>query len=255
MKIKRLVSFFLIGLFSFALQAQQPKSAPKGMVLVPGNDTISAFYMDQYEVTNAEFYAFVQATGYVTVAERIGGVKITVPRKGWQVSEDETWRTHPYYAKRGIPLDMATEPALQNRPVMALAPEDILAYAQWVDKRIPTYDEWVHAAKAGQSDYPFLYPGGDKIRQVAWYEKNSDNYFPEPVGTKAPNELGIYDLAGNVQELVYSVLNPGQFVRIGGSFVDDKGTCEIGKITNNAQLNWPIDWPSGTLGIRLVKDL
>ncbi|EIM78535.1 serine/threonine-protein kinase pkn1 [Nitritalea halalkaliphila LW7] len=211
--------------------------------------------MDQYEVTNAEFYAFVEATGYVTVAERIGGIMATVPGKGWQVLKDHTWRTHRYYAKRGIPLDMGTEPKLQNRPVLALAPEDVLAYAQWVGKRIPTYAEWVHAARAGQEDYAFLYPGGNKIRQVAWYEKNSDNYFPEPVGTKAPNELGIYDLAGNVCELVYSVRNPGEFVLIGGSYIDDQETCEIGRITNNVQLNWPLDWPSGILGIRLVKDL
>ncbi|EIM75113.1 hypothetical protein A3SI_14099, partial [Nitritalea halalkaliphila LW7] len=81
MKTKRFITFFLLWFMTFALKAQQPSAAPKGMVLVPGNADIAPFYMDQYEVTNAEFYAFVEATGYVTVAERIGGIMATVPGK------------------------------------------------------------------------------------------------------------------------------------------------------------------------------
>ena len=239
-------------LFPLSMGGLQNVDIPKGMVLVPGNDKIKSFYMDKYEVTIAEFHEFVKATGYVTVAERIGGTMYTIPGNQWALAEHDNWRTHAYYAKRNIELDMAFEEALQNTPVLAMAPEDVLAYAKWAGKRIPTYWEWVHAATAGQSDYPFLYPGSNKIKEVAWYEANTDNYFPEPVGTKKPNELGIYDLAGNAGELVNSSLKPDEFRIVGGSFVDTKTSCEIGKVAN---IPVAIDRPLCCLGIRLVKDL
>lgn len=252
MKTNLFILFQFALLFPLAMGSQQSVDIPKGMVLIPGNDKIKSFYMDKYEVTIAEFHEFVKATGYVTVAEKIGGTKRTVPGNQWVLTEHETWRTHAYYAKKNIGLDMALEESLQNTPVLAMAPEHVLAYAKWAGKRIPTYNEWVHAATAGKSDYPFQYPGSNKIRDVAWYEANTDNYFPETVGTKKPNELGIYDLAGNASELVYSSLKPGEFRIVGGSFVDSKSSCEIGKVAN---IPVAIDRPLCCLGIRLVKDL
>lgn len=82
--------------------------------------------------------------------------------------------------------------------------------------RLPMEIEWEYAASGGQKSRDYLYPGGNQVDQVAWYWQNSGDrplhgYWtlpavrqnhcrPHPVGAKAPNELGLYDMAGNVRQ-------------------------------------------------------
>lgn len=252
MKIKLMVLLFLATVLTSLNTLQENGSFAK-MVFVPGNDLVKGFYIDKYEVTNAEFFEFVKATGYVTEAEKIGGIKIYVGLGKWKMLEGETWRTSRYLKKQGIIVDRGNDLQFSNQPVLNLAANDILAYAKWVGKRVPTYEEWVYAAKATQDDYAYKYPGSNKLREVAWYEKTSNEYFPENVGTKKPNELGIYDLAGNVMELVLKDKNkPNEFWIVGGHLASSAEECEIGK-----KVNFPVelDLAFDSLGIRLVKDV
>ena len=64
---------------------------------------------------------------------------------------------------------------------------------------LPTEAEWEYAARGGKWSQGYLYIGGDNIDEVAWHKGNSGD-IPHAVGTKAPNELGIYDMGGNVAE-------------------------------------------------------
>lgn len=65
--------------------------------------------------------------------------------------------------------------------------------------RLPTEAEWEYAARGGRERKGYKYSGSDEVNEVAWYEYNSDS-ISHVVGTKAPNELGIYDMSGNVWE-------------------------------------------------------
>lgn len=242
----------LLCFWSLAVLAQQKSQVPDRMVLVTGNDQIKPFYMDQNEVTVTEFKKFVDATGYVTEAEKIGGVMQLKSGGVWEVLEGDIWMSHASLRKRGYDVKLYEDPQFKNNPVMCLAPSDVLAYAKWVGKRVPTYEEWIHAAKAGQKNYSYSYPGGDNLKKLAWYEGNTDSWFPKDVGLKQPNELGIYDLAGNVNELVWFNKGERKYVLVGGAFYNSKEWLVIGKISPSPL---ELNRPSQGIGFRLVKDL
>ena len=73
--------------------------------------------------------------------------------------------------------------------------------------RLPTEAEWEYAARGGQKSHGFIYAGSDNLDEVAWYDGNSSNK-THNVGTKLPNELGIYDMSGNVYERCYDWYAP-----------------------------------------------
>ncbi len=239
--------------------AHEDKSAPDappGMVWIPGgeftmgSDTpdawlaerpahhvrVEGFFIDRTEVTNEQFAKFVEAAGYVTVAERPvdweelrkqvpsgtpkppdeslqpGSLVFKPPdqpvdlddfSQWWAWTPGAGWR-HP--EGPGSNLD-----GRLDHPVVHVAWEDAAAYAKWAGKRLPTEAEWEFAARGGLDDARFCWgdePPSETEPQANIWQGEFPNRNTEadghartaPVGSFAPNGYGLYDMAGNVWE-------------------------------------------------------
>lgn len=137
---------------------------------------LSDYYIGRYEITVKQFKEFVKETGYIPEAEKWEGEK------------------HPIKDALG-----------DNYPVANVSWDDAKAFCDWMSSktgclfRLPTEAEWEYAAIGGNKSKGYNYSGSNNISDVAWYKDNSDGH-AHLVGTKAPNELGIYDMSGNVKE-------------------------------------------------------
>jgi formylglycine-generating enzyme required for sulfatase activity len=91
--------------------------------------------------------------------------------------------------------------------------------------RLPTQAEWDWAARGGVFGRGYTYSGSNDVNAVAWYSANS-SFRPSAVGTKSPNELGIYDMSGNVWEWVFDGVGSYPGMR-GGSWADNASDCSV----------------------------
>ncbi len=126
---------------------------------------------------------------------------------------------------------------------------------------LPTEAQWEYAARGGQKSKKFKYSGSNMINSVAWYAKNS-SYVTHNVAEKEPNELGIYDMTGNVNEWCRDIYgeytskkkqnptgtsNGASYVGRGGSWSYDGKFCHISYRQNHKSTQGYTD-----LGLRLV---
>jgi formylglycine-generating enzyme required for sulfatase activity len=210
------------GTFSMGSNEHYPEEAPAHPV------TVSGFWIDRTQVTNAAFRRFVKATGYVTVAERVpdaalypgalpemlvagsivfapppGPVPLTSHYNWWAWMPGADWR-HP--EGPGSTLN-----GREHHPVLHVAWDDVTAYAAWARKAIPTEAEWEYAARGGHDGWPFawgheLAPQGKMLAnywqgQFPWQNLARDGYErTAPVGRFPPNGYGLYDMIGNAWE-------------------------------------------------------
>ena len=203
---------------------------------------VDGFWMDATEVTNQQFSNFVEATKYVTVAERApraedfpgapiqnlvaGAVVFTPPSQPVPLNNHFQWWAYVKGANWRHPEGPASN--LDGRdqyPVVQIAFEDAVAYAKWAGKRLPTEAEWEFAARGGLSGK--LYPWGDEFIPARHAMANShQGHFPDhdsgddgfrgigPVAQFASNGYGLYDVAGNVWEWVSDWYRPDYYAHL-----------------------------------------
>ncbi len=151
--------------------------------------TLDDFYIGKYEVTYSEFLRFMHATGYILEADLPDSVRI---KKG-------------YGPRTFIEPLMDVKASDSMRPVGNINWYDAQAYIKWLNEktgksyRLPTEAEWEYAAIGGKKMTETYYVGGSDPNKIAWYYSNAENR-SHTVGGKQANELGIYDMAGNVRE-------------------------------------------------------
>jgi len=152
---------------------------------------ISGFYMSPYEITVAQFKAYCQATGQEMPAPPALNAFGEISNLQWQ----------------------------DQMPMLATWHE-AQAFAEWAGGRLATEAEWEYAAKGGSLSKAYRYSGSDNPLEVAWVAENSDSSF-HPVGQLKANELGLYDMTGNLSEWVSDWYNPSQDSLV--SLIDPQG--------------------------------
>lgn len=215
---------------------ETPRAAldTEGMVKLDGSlAELGSYWIDVSEVSNERFARFVEATGYVTDAERIGNAAVFDAQAGregrppWVLLDGADWR-HP----EGPGSDIEDR---GDHPVVQVSFLDAQAYARWAGKRLPSEAEWLFAARGGLADA--VYPWGDEFDPESGQRANVwQGRFPRenagrdgflgtsPVGHYEPNGYGLFDVAGNVWEWVAPV--PGtayargsKRAAVGGSYL------------------------------------
>lgn len=253
--------------------------APKGMVLIPAGEfqmgtagttihkneqpahkvRLDAFYMDETEVTNAEFREYVEATGYMTTAEKqpdweemrkqlppgtpkppddqlvAGSLVFSQPAQ--EVSTDDAshwWKWTPgacWNHPEGPGSDLVGR---EDHPVAHVSWDDATAFAEWAGKRLPTEAEWEYATRGALTGKRFVWGNADPTEESPqcniWHgtfpnanTKPKHRQRTMPVKSFAPNGYGLYDMAGNVWEWCADWYRADAYARRGGAIDNPTG--------------------------------
>lgn len=191
------------GYFNFGSE----KAYPDELNFGKKQREVKGFWIDQTEVTVAQFASFVKATGYITDTEKQKQAAVFSPdpqhpQQWWQLKSGYTWKT---------PNGNNGAVANPNEPVRYVSKNDAEHYAVWLGRDLPTELEWEYAAKANsQTDTPLHQAPTDEHQHPQanyWqgefpFQNLNQDHFKDvaPVGCFAPNHFKLFDMIGNVWE-------------------------------------------------------
>lgn len=225
--------------------------------------TVDGFFIDITEVTNAEFKAFIEATNYLTVAERkidweemkkelppgtpkpadsilqpgslIFNKNVSAEVNMQNYGQWWTWKVGANWQHPSGPE--STIEGKDNFPVVHIALEDAQAYCKWAKRRLPTEAEWEAAAQGSQTNA--IYTWGNTSEQILANTNTWQGTFPvenlpldgfkyiAPVKSYPPNSVGIYDMLGNVWEITSDYFNINYYKdRSNNELINPKGAIE-----------------------------
>ncbi len=254
-------------------------TSTKGMTFIPGGSfmmgadneqadkdeypkhavKVSGFWMDKTEVTNAQFQKFVQATGYITTAEKKPDweeMKKTLPPGTPKPPANELVAASLVFHQTQHPVNLndynqwwdwvpgadwkhpegpnSSIKGRENYPVVQVSWYDAMAYCNWAGKQLPTEAQWEFAARGGLINN--IYPWGNehvnagRPKANTWegkfpyYNEAKDGFVKlAPVRSYSANGYGLYDMAGNVWEWCSDWYDYNYYKTANGTEIDPKG--------------------------------
>lgn len=237
---------------------------------------VEAFWIDRTEVTNAQFAAFVSATGYVTEGERHPGAAVfRKPDPGQAVAEGGWWHLVAGANWRHPEGPDSSIEGRGHEPVVDVTYADAEAYARWLGHALPSEAQWEYAAKAGLSNELSdreLRDAQGHPQANFWQgrfpfeDSGEDGYSGRaPVGCYAPNPYGLHDMVGNVWEwttdlgadrggidsvpALTGASTPRRIIK-GGSFLCSADYCVRARAASRQAQE--VDLPASHLGFRTI---
>jgi len=233
-----------------------------------------SFAMGTKELSIAEFGLFVEATDYQTEAEWKGGCSYW--DEGWKTDPEHNWNNPGF-------------PQSKNNPVVCIGWNDINAYIKWLTKqtgktyRLPSEAEWEFAARAGSKrstywgsewdrkcEYENLMDYNDK-EDKPFYACTDGYTYTSPTGSFNSNAYGLYDMLGNVLELVVDCFSETYKKASNDGSANTSGDCNVKVIRGGAwalprgesektpsvtsRIAWPQDFRGYLVGVRLLREL
>ncbi len=239
----------------------------------PHKVKVNGFWMDVTPVTNLQFKTFVDATGYITTAEKSSTLEESVTFPGTQAplvellilasrvlkqangpslkSNKSWWEWKPVANWKNPQGPKSTIEGKDDHPVVQISWYDAVAYAEWAGKRLPTEAEWEYAASGGQNNNLYTW-GNEKFSKYAsqsniWrleipykITKTDDYLRTTPVRKFKANDYGLYEMAGNVWQWCSDFYNHINYQKAGTELVDNP------QGTNQDELNPIKDVDRGT---------
>lgn len=192
----------------------------------PHKVTLPSFYIGKYEVTVKEYKEFLKDN--YTEFDQFGIKKQLSP-----MPDSSWWQGHPDCYKFWKDQPTKWWGYNENYPIFNITWYEAIAYCNWLSQkkglekvysigpnneiiidltkngyRLPTEAEWEYTARGGKKSKNFLYAGSNEALDVAWVDENTLMIGPQEVGKLKPNELGIYDMSGNVWEWCNDYYSP-----------------------------------------------
>lgn len=174
------------------------------------NVTLDDYYIGKFPITVHQFAAYINDVNrnidnpfyfYKTNAEQKGGAYIwNIEKASPEWKDSVNWRYNEYG-------QLMSEEEYYEHPVIYISWEDAKKFCEWLSLKtgkkytLPSEAEWEYAARGGKKSRNYTYSGSNNPEKVGWFlTKKVKDAAMHPIGEKAPNELGIYDMSGNVYE-------------------------------------------------------
>jgi len=232
-----------------------------------GDEIIQSFVMDKHLVSVAAFDEFVNATKYITDAEKYGSAGVFDEVSGSYIAVAG--------ANYQFPFGKDMPAASSDHPVTQVSYNDAMAYAKWRGKRLPTKTEWEFAA-TNRNATMTQYAWGETLVKEGKFLANTwqgsfpftntveDGYkYTSPVGAFGENEIGLTDMGGNVWQWCSDTVHPQGYDRIidpsprkmlkGGSYLCDPMVCHGFRVAGESSSS--PESSMANIGFRCVKDL